>query len=164
MQLILLDSPALLRIALRIIPTASLLRYRCKIFCSKFYTVTLTGVRTGTVSPSHGLQRPVSRTMLPFLGKLYLFWNYFKMTNLCACRCQCLQSSPLENLLPGLYSPTSKHPADHQGYSFSGNQGFSLFWDLTLKLHLLWTLVGKVANLTCVVISLHACIELNWRQ
>ena len=51
MQLMLLDSPALLRIALRIILTASLLRYRCKIFCFKFYTVTLTGVRTGTVSP-----------------------------------------------------------------------------------------------------------------
>ena len=77
MQLILLDSPALLRIALRIILTASLLRYRCKIFFVLNFTLlhlqALELEQSLPSLPSRGLQRPVSRTMLPFLGKLYLF-------------------------------------------------------------------------------------------
>ena len=89
------------------------------------------------------------------------FGNYFKIINLCACRCQCLQSSQLKNLLPDCILQSASTLPKIQ---FLWKPGFSLFWDLTLKLHLLRTLVGKVANLTCVVVSLHACINLTWRQ
>ena len=71
MQRILLDSPALLCIALRIILTASLLRYRCKIFVLNFTLLHLQALeleQSLPSLPSHGLQRPVSRTMLHYLS------------------------------------------------------------------------------------------------
>ena len=126
-QLALPDSPALPCIALR---TFSPPFYKGKSvnFYFKLYTGALTGVWTGAVSLSLSMDYTATsvshHATLPFLGELYLFWSYFKITNLCACRCQCLQSPPIENFLPGQYSSISKSPAGYQWYSLSGDLGF----------------------------------------
>ena len=83
------------------------------------------------------------------------FGNYFKIINLCACRCQCLQSSQLKNLLPDcILQPASILLTINDTVSLE-TRGFSLSWDLTLKLHLLQTLVGESckSNMCCSLVT-----------
>ena len=70
----------------------------------KYYTNALTGMETGAISSTLSMDysnQSLAPCHSPFLqGELCYFGNYFKISNLCACRCQCLQSSQLKNLLP----------------------------------------------------------------
>ena len=87
--------------------------------------------------------------------------NYFKIINLCACRCQCLQVSPLENLLPDcILQPASILLTINDTVSLE-TRVFS-FLGPNAEATPPRDSGGESANLKCVVVSLHACINLTW--
>ena len=61
------------------------------------------GVRSNLFHPlsmGYTATSVLHHAILPFKVSCIYFGNYFKIIILCACRCQCLQSSQLKNLLP----------------------------------------------------------------
>ena len=88
------------------------------------------------------------------------FGNYFKIFNLCACRCQCLQSSQLKNLLPDcIFQPASSLPK----IQFLWNQEFFSLLGLNAEATPPTDLGGgKLQNLTYAIVSLHTYVNLTW--